>query len=87
MLGMKDDRYYEVIGGLFPSDKVVTSGNYQLQYVTTRKEDKDDAEDSEGADEHAHSDESNDFAFPLQTMGIVLGVLLSLNLMAELFRR
>ena len=33
--GIKDDRYVEVVEGIFPSDKVVTLGNYQLQYVTT----------------------------------------------------
>lgn len=37
VLGMKDDRYYEIMEGVLPSDKVVTLGNYQLQYVTTRK--------------------------------------------------
>ena len=33
--GIKDDRYVEIVEGIFPSDKVVTLGNYQLQYVTT----------------------------------------------------
>lgn len=37
VVGLKDDRYTEVSEGVFPGDKVVTSGNYQLQYVTTRK--------------------------------------------------
>ena len=37
VLGMQDDRYYEIMEGVLPSDKVVTLGNYQLQYVTTRK--------------------------------------------------
>ncbi len=35
--GIKDDRYVEIVEGIFPSDKVVTVGNYQLQYVTTKK--------------------------------------------------
>jgi membrane fusion protein, heavy metal efflux system len=37
VLGMKDDRYVEIIEGVFASDKVVTTGNYQLQYVSPKK--------------------------------------------------
>jgi hypothetical protein len=36
VVGMKDDRHAEIIEGVFPTDKVVVDGNYQLQYVTTR---------------------------------------------------
>lgn len=35
--GMSDDRYIEIIQGVLPGDEVVTEGNYQLQYVTSRK--------------------------------------------------
>lgn len=34
--GIKDDQYVEIVEGIFPSDKVVTLGNYQLQYVTSK---------------------------------------------------
>ena len=34
--GISDDQFIEVSEGVFPSDKVVTTGNYQLQYVTTK---------------------------------------------------
>lgn len=36
--GMRDDRYVEIIEGVYPTEKVVTVGNYQLQYVTSRKQ-------------------------------------------------
>ena len=36
VVGMKDDRFAEIIEGIFPGDKVVTLGNYQLQYVTPK---------------------------------------------------
>lgn len=41
VLGTRDDRFTEVIEGVFPGDKVVTQGAYQLQYVSpTPKETK-----------------------------------------------
>ncbi|MBA2431987.1 MAG: efflux RND transporter periplasmic adaptor subunit [Chthoniobacterales bacterium] len=32
--GIRDDKYVEIVEGVYPTDKVVTLGNYQLQYVT-----------------------------------------------------
>lgn len=32
-LGLQDDRYVEIVDGLFPGDKVVTQGNYELRMV------------------------------------------------------
>lgn len=32
--GTRDDKFIEITEGVLPGDKVVTSGNYQLQYVT-----------------------------------------------------
>ncbi|MEO8438893.1 MAG: efflux RND transporter periplasmic adaptor subunit [Spartobacteria bacterium] len=37
VVGTKDDRYVEIIEGIYPGDKVVTLGNYQLQYVVPTK--------------------------------------------------
>lgn len=31
--GLRDDRFVEIIDGVLPGDRVVTRGNYQLQYV------------------------------------------------------
>lgn len=46
VIGVRDDQYTEIIEGILPGDKVVTSGNYQLQYVKTQKKNK--GEQSEG---------------------------------------
>lgn len=35
--GIQDDKFIEIIEGVFPGDKVVTVGNYQLQYVAPKK--------------------------------------------------
>lgn len=101
VLGLKDDRYYEVIEGIFPSDKVVTLGNYQLQYVTTRKPIAKPpaaggtnapaatahAEDKAGTDDgHEHSHASA-VTSPLLWMGGTLGVLLLANLIAVLLKK
>lgn len=98
VLGLKDDRYYEVIEGVFPSDKVVTLGNYQLQYVTTRKpvakpaaETGDAAKKASASAEAAPHDDkdpshSHALQLPLVAMGITLGVLLLLNLIVLLRR-
>lgn len=100
VLGLKDDRYFEVIEGVFPSDKVVTLGNYQLQYVTTRKPVVKLAAGAGGATTNAtasaeavpHNDgeasgHAHALQLPLMAMGITLGVLLLLNLMVMLLRR
>jgi cobalt-zinc-cadmium efflux system membrane fusion protein len=94
VIGLKDDRYAEVIEGVFPSDKVVTLGNYQLQYVTTRKL---VAKTAEGGDTNApavaHNEEaanhehSGATTSPLLWMGVVLAALLMANAIILLFKR
>ncbi|MCZ7618958.1 MAG: efflux RND transporter periplasmic adaptor subunit [Myxococcota bacterium] len=42
VLGVSDDRFVEVIEGLSPSERVVTEGNYSLQYVTPIREEADE---------------------------------------------
>ena len=90
--GIKDDRYVEIIEGVFPSDKVVTLGNYQLQYVTAKKASAKPAAGAEGAghnDEHAAADADKLGALrgPLTYMGGTIIVLLFLNLIAVLIRK
>lgn len=95
VVGMKDDRYAEMIEGVFPSDKVVTLGNYQLQYVTTRKPAaKSTAESSTNAPAvtgvesttagHEHASAATS---PLLWMGFALGLLLLANLIAVLLKK
>lgn len=40
VLGAKDDQFSEVVEGILPGDRVVTSGNYQLQYIKAQSKDK-----------------------------------------------
>ena len=35
VLGQRDDRYVEIVDGLVPGDRVVTQGNYQLQFAVS----------------------------------------------------
>lgn len=35
VLGKRDDRYVEIVDGLVPGDRVVTQGNYQLQFAVS----------------------------------------------------
>ena len=101
VVGLKDDRFVEIIEGVFPSDKVVTLGNYQLQYVTTRKPAAKPAEaggtnapaatahtepKSGAEDGHEHS-HATALSSPLLWMGGTLGVLLLANLIAVLLKR
>lgn len=39
--GIRDDRYTEIVEGIFPGDKVVLEGGYQLQYMTPKPTKKD----------------------------------------------
>jgi cobalt-zinc-cadmium efflux system membrane fusion protein len=54
-LGLRDDRFIEIIDGVLPGDRVVTRGNYQLQFVgggATRIE--DDHGHAHGPGGHQH---------------------------------
>lgn len=59
VLGVSDDRFVEVIEGIYPGERVVTEGNYSLQYLVPiaeeESEDADTASAGEGA-AHGHSD-------------------------------
>ena len=77
--GIKDDRYVEIVEGIFPSDKVVTLGNYQLQYVTAHPKPKEAGESAEHKDEpgaapHAHGFFSSTLGRVL-IAAVILGVL------------
>ena len=90
--GIQDDRYVEMIEGVFPSDKVVTLGNYQLQYVTTKKPTAKPAAGAEPAghsDEHSTADAGKLGAMrgPITYMGGTIIILLFLNLIAVLVRK
>ena len=96
VLGMKDDRYWEIVEGVFPSDKVVTLGNYQLQYVTTRKPVAKPTGESAGTNapvathdeaKTAGSEHSGAAISPLIWMGVALGVLLLVNASILLLRK
>ncbi len=90
--GVKDDQFVEIIEGVFPSDKVVTLGNYQLQYVTSKKPvaKAGAAPEAAGhADEHtvANTSKLASLQGPLTYMGGTIIVLLLLNLIAVLSRK
>jgi multidrug efflux pump subunit AcrA (membrane-fusion protein) len=56
VVGMRDDRYIEIIEGVLPGDRVVTRGNYQLQYVAGggAQQIEDDHGHSHGPGGHQH---------------------------------
>lgn len=55
-VGLRDDRTIEIIDGILPGDRVVTRGNYQLQYVGGGGAQKieDDHGHSHGPGGHSH---------------------------------
>ena len=93
VVGMKDDRYSEIVEGVFPSDKVVTLGNYQLQYVTTRKPAAKPTGASAGTNGPAASHDEPGLSHaramtsPWLWMGVALGILLLVNALILLFRK
>ena len=57
VVGMRDDRFIEIIEGVLPGDRVVTRGNYQLQYVSGgggSQKIEDDHGHSHGPGGHKH---------------------------------
>lgn len=85
--GIKDDQYVEMIEGIFPGDKVVTLGNYQLQYVTTKPKSKTATPHEEVVGEPAHTHGIVGLQQPLLWMGGTIIALLVVNFFALIFRR
>ncbi|MFQ5416273.1 MAG: efflux RND transporter periplasmic adaptor subunit [Myxococcota bacterium] len=56
VLGVSNDRFVEIIEGLYPSERVVVEGNYSLQYLTPIAEEKE----SEPADAVSAADGTAD---------------------------
>ncbi|PAW66674.1 MAG: hypothetical protein B9S34_07395 [Opitutia bacterium Tous-C1TDCM] len=55
VVGLRDDRFIEIIEGVLPGDRVVTRGNYQLQYVGGGAQKiEDDHGHSHGPGGHKH---------------------------------
>lgn len=57
VLGVANDRYVEVIDGLFPGERVVAEGNYSLQYLTPAPDEAEEGAEGVSAGEgaaHAH---------------------------------
>jgi cobalt-zinc-cadmium efflux system membrane fusion protein len=79
--GIKDDQYVEIIEGILPTEKVVTLGNYQLQYVTAPAKPELGAESRHLVHDHgdAHGAGAPSTSTPLKWMGGVIIVLLALN--------
>jgi cobalt-zinc-cadmium efflux system membrane fusion protein len=80
--GIKDDRYVEIIEGILPTEKVVTLGNYQLQYVTSTVKPELGAESAHLVHDHGLADAAGatSSSTPLKWMGAVIITLLALNL-------
>lgn len=57
--GASNDRFVEVIDGLYPGERVVVEGNYSLQYLTPVAEEPEDEDEGTApvgsGEEHAHS--------------------------------
>lgn len=86
--GIKDDQYFEIIEGILPTEKVVTLGNYQLQYVTSTAKPEVAAESAHLVHDHGVADSAGatSTSTPLKWMGAVIIALLALNLIALFVR-
>lgn len=88
VLGVSNDRDVEVIEGLYPGERVVTEGNYSLQYLTPVEEetasgDAHAASDLE-SDAHGPSDEAPS-RFGLSAIG-ALGLLAAIGIGMRILR-
>lgn len=91
--GIKDDQFVEIIEGIFEGDKVVTLGNYQLQYVTTKpKAAAGTHENAAGAAPHEHGEKATaqpkaSFIRSLLIGGAILALILVIAAVARSRRR
>jgi hypothetical protein len=87
VVGMKDDRFAEIIEGIFPGDKVVTLGNYQLQYVIPKAPAAAD-HDKVGAVHETGAASSTSWIKRIAFwVGAAVVVFLLLKIVAKTFRR
>lgn len=70
VLGARDDRYIEVIEGILPGDKVVTVGNYQLQYVKPKPKEAS----TENAEHAPTKDTSASLFLALLTLSVAVNI-------------
>ena len=54
--GLSNDRFIEIIDGVLPGERVVSEGNYSLQYLPAAEEPEPDAAPAHGDDGHAHEE-------------------------------
>jgi cobalt-zinc-cadmium efflux system membrane fusion protein len=80
--GIRNDQYVEIIEGVLPTEKVVTLGNYQLQYVTSTAKPEVAAESAHLVHDQgtAHAGPTAASSTPLKWMAAVVIALLALNL-------
>ncbi len=85
VLGVSNDRFVEVIEGLYPGERVVAEGNYSLQYLTPIAEQEEsehpDAASAGEGEAHAHSEGPSAPAilWALAAVGAVVAVLLGVR--------
>lgn len=59
-IGTKSGHHFEIKSGLFPNERVVTNGNYQLQYMSVGGIQEHDHEDEVEEDSHAKHNNENE---------------------------
>ena len=70
VLGVSNDRFVEVIEGLYPGERVVAEGNYSLQYLTpvAEEEEREHLDAVSAGDGEAHT-EGPSWAMALWAIG------------------
>ncbi len=73
VLGVSNDRFVEVIDGLYPGERVVAEGNYSLQYLTPVAEEEEEREPADAVsagdgEAHTHT-EGPSWAMALWAIG------------------
>jgi multidrug efflux pump subunit AcrA (membrane-fusion protein) len=81
VLGERDERFTEIVDGVLPGDKVVTVGNYQLQYVKAQPKGESEQEDKKREEGGFHSEEIKDTRQNFKFYGVFLWLSLGLNIL------
>ena len=91
VLGVSNDRFVEVIEGLYPGERVVAEGNYSLQYLTPIVEERSEHAGAGSEDEgeaHAHSEDmwSSTMLWVLGVLGALIVAVLGVRILRGRFR-
>ena len=85
--GLSDDRFVEVLEGVLPGDRVVTQGNYSLQFLTPAAEDSGEHVESAAGDLATQGPSAQPAPGRARLLAVAAGALIAVTVVGIVLRR